>query len=72
MDCWTPLYFMQERKKHNTKFITSGGRVLGVTALGNSIDIAQSKAYNIVEKIYFKNRYYRKDIGWRAIEYVNK
>ncbi len=47
--------------------VTSGGRVLCVTALGESVSDAQKKAYEIVEKINWKNVYYRKDIGYRAV-----
>lgn len=48
--------------------VTSGGRVLCVTALGNSVLEAQEKAYDAVQKISWKDVYYRKDIGYRAIE----
>ncbi len=43
--------------------VTSGGRVLGVTALGESIDEARAIAYRNVEKIHFEGAYYRKDIA---------
>ena len=45
------------------KFIVNGGRVLGVTALGNGLDDARKKAYALVEKIAWPSSYYRKDIG---------
>jgi phosphoribosylamine---glycine ligase len=44
-------------------FYTSGGRVLGVTALEDSLDAAVKKSYEAVAKISFKNAHYRKDIG---------
>ena len=44
-------------------FLTNGGRVLGVTALGDTLKEAQTKAYAACEKIHFENKYYRKDIG---------
>ena len=47
---------------------TSGGRVLCVTALGNNIKAAQDNAYRNVEKITWKDVFYRKDIGYRAIK----
>jgi phosphoribosylamine--glycine ligase len=53
---------------NDNKVITSGGRVLGVTALGRDIRDAKNKAYNAVEKIHFKGMYYRKDIADRAIK----
>lgn len=52
----------------NGKIVTSGGRVLGVTALGKDIKAAQSNAYKAVEKIHFDGMYYRKDIGDKAIK----
>ena len=45
------------------KLVTSGGRVLGVTALGDSIREAAADAYEDVKKITFKDAFYRKDIG---------
>ncbi|MHB0946809.1 MAG: phosphoribosylamine--glycine ligase [Sedimentisphaerales bacterium] len=49
------------------KVVSSGGRVLGVTALGKTIADAQAKAYKAVEKISFEKAYYRKDIADKAI-----
>jgi len=43
--------------------VTSGGRVLGVTATGNSLDVALQKAYQAAEKIRFDGMHYRRDIG---------
>lgn len=45
------------------KFITAGGRVLGVTATGKTLDDALSRAYAGVEKIHFTDVHYRHDIG---------
>ncbi|MGN0469393.1 MAG: phosphoribosylglycinamide synthetase C domain-containing protein, partial [Acutalibacteraceae bacterium] len=45
------------------KFFTNGGRVLGVTASGKTLDDALDKAYSAVEKISFEGVHYRKDIG---------
>lgn len=50
------------------KLLTSGGRVLGVTALGNCLSCAINNAYEKVEKIHFYNAFYRKDIGKRALQ----
>lgn len=50
-------------KLENGKFFTNGGRVLSVTASGDTLDDAIKKAYNDVEKIYFDFAHYRKDIG---------
>jgi phosphoribosylamine--glycine ligase len=46
--------------------VTSGGRVLCVTALGDSVKLAQAKAYDIVHRIQFDGMQYRKDIGHRG------
>ena len=55
-------------KIENDKLVTSGGRVLGVTALGDSLTDALKKSYEAVENIHFDNAHYRKDIGKRALE----
>ena len=50
------------------KIVTHGGRVLCVTALGDTVKIAQQRAYQLLAPIRFKGMQYRKDIGYRAIE----
>lgn len=49
------------------KLITSGGRVLGVTATASNLKQAIDKAYDLVKKVDFKNAFYRSDIGARAL-----
>ena len=49
------------------KLVTSGGRVLGVTATGKDLETALQKAYAAVEEIHFDGAFYRKDIGQRAL-----
>ena len=49
------------------KLVTSGGRVLGVTATGKDLETALQKAYAVVEEIHFDGAFYRKDIGQRAL-----
>ncbi len=49
------------------KLLTSGGRVLGVTATADDLKSAVQKAYQEVEKVHFDNAFYRKDIGKRAL-----
>ena len=49
------------------KLVTSGGRVLGVTAVADSLPEAIKKSYSLVEKIHFDNAFYRRDIGARAL-----
>jgi len=46
--------------------VTSGGRVLSVTAIGETIDEAAERAYAAAEKIDFDGKQLRRDIGWRA------
>ncbi|MFU2113912.1 phosphoribosylamine--glycine ligase [[Pasteurella] aerogenes] len=49
------------------KLVTSGGRVLCATALGNSVFEAQQKALKLAEQIQWQGRFYRRDIGYRAV-----
>jgi phosphoribosylamine--glycine ligase len=48
--------------------VTSGGRVLCVTVLADSVKQAQQKAYEVAKEIHFDGQQYRKDIGYRAIK----
>ncbi|MCB9983804.1 MAG: phosphoribosylamine--glycine ligase [Rhodospirillales bacterium] len=50
------------------QIVSTGGRVLGVTAVGESIAEAQRRAYMAVNKINWPNGFCRRDIGWRALE----
>lgn len=52
----------------DSKVVTSGGRVLCVTALGETVKFAQQQAYRIIEEIKFDGAQYRTDIGYRAIK----
>ena len=58
-------------KVENGVVKSNGGRVLCVTSLGSSVHSAQQKAYNAVSKISWKNSYYRKDIGYKAVKREN-
>jgi len=49
------------------KVVVNGGRVLCVTALGDTVRVAQRRAYEIAEGIQFAGRQMRRDIGFRAI-----
>jgi len=53
--------------KKETDIVTSGGRVLGVTALGDTIDDAISQAYRAVSKITWPDEFHRTDIGKKAL-----
>jgi phosphoribosylamine--glycine ligase len=48
--------------------VTNGGRVLCATALGDNVTQAQARAYALVEQVSWEDMYYRKDIGYRAVE----
>jgi phosphoribosylamine--glycine ligase len=62
------IVFHAGTAKKDDDIVTAGGRVLGVTALGNSIKDAIDRAYDAVKKISFDGAYYRKDIGHRALD----
>ena len=57
-------------KRENSKILTNGGRVLGVTALGDSLEEAISNAYLAADKIQWPNKYYRKDIGKKGLAHL--
>ena len=57
------LLFHAGTKLENDKILTAGGRVLGVTATGENLDVAIKKAYHYLTPISFKDMHYRKDIG---------
>jgi phosphoribosylamine--glycine ligase len=50
------------------KLVTSGGRVLGATAIAETLFDAIKASYTMVESINFENSYYRRDIGARALK----
>ena len=54
-------------KEQDKKIITNGGRVLGVTALGDTLESAIKHAYDVTEKISWKNKYFRTDIGKKGL-----
>jgi phosphoribosylamine--glycine ligase len=54
-------------KLENNRVVTSGGRVLCVTALGSTVKEAQARAYDRIKQIHWEDVYYRTDIGYRAV-----
>jgi len=60
------VVFHAGTKRQNNKIISDGGRVLGVTGLGNTIKEAIAKTYQAIEKINFEGMHYRRDIGKKA------
>ena len=60
--------FVAGAKEEDGKLLTSGGRVLGVTAIADTLQEAIGASYAMVEQIHFDNAFYRHDIGKRALE----
>jgi phosphoribosylamine---glycine ligase len=54
-------------RRSDGKLLAEGGRVLGVTALGESVAAAQQRAYEAVDRIDWPDGFCRRDIGWRAV-----
>lgn len=59
--------FLAGVAKKDGKLVTNGGRVLCVTALGNTVFDAQQKALKLAEQVNWTGRFYRRDIGYRAV-----
>ena len=57
-------------KLQDERIITNGGRVLGVTALGDTLESAIKRAYTVTEKISWENKYLRADIGKKGLTYL--
>ena len=55
--------FIAGAKLENNVLKTNGGRVLSVVAVGDTVDKAREEAYKLIEKVDFKDKYYRNDIG---------
>ena len=49
------------------QLVTNGGRVLCVTALGDTVAAAQQQALELAEQVQWQGRFYRRDIGYRAV-----
>lgn len=62
------VYHAGTKLSDDGKFLTNGGRVLGVTARGENLQSALDTAYQGVSEISFENVHYRKDIGQRALK----
>ena len=66
-EIWDNVYVAGAAIKDN-KLVTNGGRVLGATAISDTLQTAVSSAYDLVKQISFTNAYYRKDIGAKALK----
>ncbi len=64
------IVFHSGTKKDDGKTVTSGGRVLGITAWSDTLKGAIDKAYQGVDEIYFEGCYYRKDIGKKGLHFL--
>jgi len=64
------MVFHAGTKKSDGKILSNGGRVLGVTALGNSLDSAITNAYAATEKITWSQKFNRTDIGKKGLAYL--
>jgi len=62
------MVFHAGTSRQDNDTVTSGGRVLCVTALGTTVKAAQQRAYEVLQGIEFDGSQYRKDIGYRAIK----
>src|SRR6267142_5990932 len=51
----------------NGNVVANGGRVLNVCAIGASVQIAQARAYQAIDRIHWSDGFFRRDIGWQAI-----
>ncbi|MCK4916897.1 MAG: phosphoribosylamine--glycine ligase [Candidatus Omnitrophica bacterium] len=58
-------------KTLDNKIVTNGGRVLNIVSIGANIKEAQEKVYQAIKIITFDKMFYRKDIGYRALQRVN-
>lgn len=65
------MIFHAGTKKEKNNIYAVGGRVLNVTALSPTVTEAQKNAYAAIKKIDWPQGFYRKDIGWRAVEREN-
>lgn len=59
-------------QKKDGGYYTSGGRVLGITGTGETLEKALSETYSAVKEIGFEKAYYRKDIGKKALDFTNR
>jgi len=57
------VIFHAGTKKENGRYYTNGGRVLGITAMDETVEMARARAYQAVSGIHFQDAHYRKDIG---------
>ena len=64
--------FVAGAKKQDGKLLTTGGRVLGVSAVATTLKAAICSAYEAVKEVKFTNAYYRQDIGKKALDSIKE
>jgi phosphoribosylamine--glycine ligase len=64
------IVFHAGTKKSGETIFSNGGRVLGVTALGDTLESAITNAYTATEKITWSQKFNRKDIGKKGLSYL--
>ena len=62
-----PCAYVAGAKLESGRLLTNGGRVIGLTAVADSLGEAIEKSYKLVEKVHFDNAFFRHDIGQRAM-----
>jgi len=62
------IVFHAGTKRIHDAYYTNGGRVLDITAVGDTLREAKDKVYQVIDRISFNGAYYRKDIGYRALK----
>ena len=62
------IVFHAGTMRQDGELLTSGGRVLCVVGMGDSVRVAQTEAYRALDKISFSGMQFRRDIGWRALK----
>ena len=67
---WCARFLSQQAVGGFRKTLAVGGRVLNVTSKGQDLNAARDKAYAALEKIDWEEGFYRRDIGWRALDEI--
>ena len=66
------MIFHAGTKKVENTILATGGRVLNITSLSSTVTEAKNDAYTVLNQINWPQGFYRKDIGWRAVERENR
>ena len=61
------IFHAATARSETGEFVSSGGRVLGVTAVAATVAEAQQRAYGAIDRIDWPDGFCRRDIGWRAV-----